>query len=805
MRHTKKKDVALQDPDKIANQEGFQTTDLTDESTTGETVLQEAAAGNPEETLQKEATEDIKTEESGKKPSKKNKKTAKAEKPAKEEKEKKAKKVKDKTKKGNTKKLLAKLKDMLTYVNEQTLPLRRQIRFKLVVAFLIPAVLIISLGVLSINLSRSSIESNVKESSQGNMVNSATTLDLLMQDAETKASQIAGFEDFYFYYLDYEKNSIIESNTLFTSARTTLTNSVKSSVGIAAGFAFGSTGKPMSTTQDAPLDNLYKDFLASEEFKEWNEAAKTIGGAKSAWIGLHPVVDKGTNQRPEFYSASYIRTFYKGEGYIVIDLLTSMVMDVLDNSIASDKSIVAFVSPDGRETIATGKDKDLSLSEGETIFAGKDFYEKAEKKEATTGEEYVNGGKTLFVYAKIGDTGAMICTLIPKSDILSGLNVVRTLTIVFMLASFVIAVFIGLLLSTDIGKALNKFSKTFKRMSAGDLTVRVDSKRKDEFGALSHDMDDTLDKIQALIADMKNFGHNVSDAAINVSGASGQLLSSINEVSETVNVMSQGVHEQAKDTEKSFLQMTEFAGQIGEACEDTENVGTVANNTQQIISSGKNIVNELITQVTATSEVTSIIIKDIEDLERQSRSIGSVVGTINDIASTTNLLSLNASIEAARAGDAGRGFAVVAEQIRSLAEQSVESVKSIEKIIKDIQQKTKTTSESANRAEQMLSLETDALNKTVKVFQDVDSHMVELLNKINHITQNMQTITVSKDDVLDAIKNIAAVTQQTLASSEVVDTNVSNQIVSIETLNTQAKEMKERVQELEQAIAKFTI
>lgn len=714
---------------------------------------------------------------------------------------------KDKTGPGKFKKATAKLKDMLTYVGEQTLPLRRQIRFKLVAAFFVPAILIVALGLFSVAQSQGAIVDSYESSSEGNIENSALYCSLLMKDIETKASQVAGFVDFYAYYVNFESNSKIDSNKLFTNAATNLNALVSGSIGIYGAYAFGNVGNPMSSLAAHPSGTLYADFTASEEGARWKASSTTVGGATSAWVGYHEVIDKGVDSKPDLYAASYIRSFYKGDGYIVFDLLSSKVMEVLENSIASDHSITAFVTPDGRETIAAGKSKSLELTEGETIFAGSKFYDKAMEGKTPNGKDYVTyqGSTNLFVYSKVGNTGAMICTLIPKSDIFGKLNTIRIATAIFVIISFVIAIFIGLILSTDIGRAINRFSAAFKHIAAGNFTLRINTKRKDEFGVLAQDMDDMLDKIRDLVADMANFGHNVSDAAYKVSGASGEILTSINEVSETVNVMGQGVQEQAKDTEKSFLQMTEFAGQIGEAYTDTQTVGKVANNTQQIINGGRNIVNELIQQVNATAEITNVIIKEIEELEHQSRSIGSVVGTINNIASTTNLLSLNASIEAARAGDAGRGFAVVAEQIRSLAEQSVASVKNIENIIKNIQQKTQTTAASATHTGQMLSLQTEALNNTVKVFQDVDSHMVDLLQKINHITGNMQTITVSKNEVLDAIKNIAAVTQQTLASSEVVDTNINNQIVSIETLNSQAEDMKERAKELEEAIARFTI
>ena len=151
--------------------------------------------------------------------------------------------------------------------------------------------------------------------------------------------------------------------------------------------------------------------------------------------------------------------------------------------------------------------------------------------------------------------------------------------------------------------------------------------------------------------------------------------------------MEEGINAQVNDTEKSHAEKTNFADQIGDACVDTEQVGMVADETQEIVSNGKSIVNDLMEQSDSTSKITKVIIKDIEELEKQSRDIGSIVETINHIASTTNLLSLNASIEAARAGEAGRGFAVVAEEVRKLAEQSVQAVRGIEQIIKSIQQK----------------------------------------------------------------------------------------------------------------------
>lgn len=708
----------------------------------------------------------------------------------------------DKPGKHRLKKLFDHIKELITYANEKTLPLRRQIRFKLVVAFAVPVLFLLILGIYSYQSSKGTIVGNYKNSAKVSIENSSLYVNLLMDDIETRASQLAGETSFLSYYATYDTLKVSDASELYDESKDKMVGLKNSSVGIYSIYAFGSKGTPMTTMDKSIPDGIYKDFNTSEEIAKWKSLATMTGGATSAWIGNHPTLDNAASASTDYYAASYVRTI-KGDGYIVVDLVRDKIENLLEKDLVSKNSMTIFVTADGRETIVSKKSTDNLKS----IVAGQSFYKKAvsDKKDSNIMNVKYNGKDYVFVYSKIGSTGSMICTMIPKSDIMAKLNGTRIITFLMVIISCLVAFFIGLILATDIAKVLSRFSKTFKQVSAGDFTIRINTKRKDEFGLLALDTDDMINKIQELVADMANFGHNVSNAATKVSGASQEILSSVNEVSETVNVMNQGVSEQAKDTEKSFLQMTDFAGQIGEASNGFLTVGQVADKTQRTVSGGKDIIDKLMQQVTATSEVTSVIIKDIDELQVQSKNIGSVVETINSIASTTNLLSLNASIEAARAGDAGRGFAVVADQIRSLAEQSVESVKRIEKIIKTIQQKTQVTVASAKNAEQLLGSQTDALNNTVQVFTDVDQHMLNLMEKINQIMKNMETISVSKDDVLDAIKNIAAVTEETLASSEVVSTNINTQITAVETLNVQAEEMADKAKDLEEAINRFKI
>ena len=686
-------------------------------------------------------------------------------------------------------------------------------RTKLIVGFMVPVILIVIVGITAYNRAKSALISNYEETTHGNMVNSSLYFNLMLKDIEAKSSQIASNNDLLYYYTQYGRLNDAELKTYNTNVKNTMANIQQSTDGIYNIYVLGKNGMPIYTTLDEPKSDAYQIFSTSEDVTKWNETAKSTGGRKAAWMGYHLAlddmlrVDSDTFVRSDYYAASYIRGFSKGEGFIILDLDKAEVEKALKSSISNDDEIIAFVTVDGRVTAVTGKGISQKDKEKLPDITNQSFYKKAVQGEAQSGYDYINyrGARSLFVYAKVGSTGTMVYSIIPESAIYENLGFIKPAIFVIVVIACIIAVLIGLYLTNDIRIIIARFAEAFRQISNGNLTVRMNTTRKDEFGNLANDLDKMMESMQRLVSDMANFSNRVTNAAVNVSVASSEILDAVNGIYDITKLMEQGINDQRQDIEKSYAQMSNFAEQINEAYEDTRVVDELADNTQVTVKNGKDTVNELMKQVTSTAEITQNIIADIKQLQEHSKNIGTVVETINDIASTTELLSLNASIEAVRSGDAGRGFAVIAAEIRKLAEQSMNSVKSIEHMIVSIQNMTKKTSTLADTANDMLKTQAASLNNTVRMFADIESHMINLMDKINNIMQNMQDIMVTKDGILDLIRNIAAVSEETVASSEDVASTVGRQVTSVETLEKQSNNLKDQALELKHAIDKFVI
>jgi len=215
---------------------------------------------------------------------------------------------------------------------------------------------------------------------------------------------------------------------------------------------------------------------------------------------------------------------------------------------------------------------------------------------------------------------------------------------------------------------------------------------------------------------------------------------------------------------------------------------------------------ELLIEKTKMAEnITRDIVSDIEELNESAEQISRITEAIGTIAEQTNLLALNAAIEAARAGEAGRGFAVVADEVNKLAAETQESARVINNILKNIANRTHLTKETAEQASQVVEEQNNAVLLTRKAFEQIVTAMDNAVQRVSAMTGNIGTINQFKDQTISSIINISAISEEAAASAEEVSASAQEQSGIAETVKQIAADLRTRAEKLVGAITRFTI
>lgn len=722
-------------------------------------------------------------------------KAAQMKKEAKEKKKKAEKVVKEKTEKNvkEAKFTLSALKD----IKGNT---KHSIMQTLLVGFLVPVVMMIILGVVCYNTAASGMISKYQESAESTVTAVGNYFDLICTSISSKALELIGDGDVADYYGKYYKKQDAQSMESMRNARTLLGNAKATNKYMYSYSVVPEGGTYLTSLTGAMSSQPYEDFKASTEGQYFVENSTV----RNAWLGYHTYIDESLNSLPKNYAIVFYQRLTKGDSYLIFDVDMNVVMTMLEQMDFGDGTIKALVSKDGREVVSVQGKEEEEITE--QYFVGQKYYEETKGTEESVAKSVrYNGKRYSYIATPVGKTGAMICTLIPRSNLMGQANQIKFITIVLVILAAAAALATGGFISAGISREVKKMTIGISKVAEGDLAGTFDTKRKDEFGILSGSLNKMLASMRNLMQDMKGFGDKVNEMAADVSERTENLDDSIQNTTQTMDEVAKGVQSQAEETETANEKMIAFSDNINKVSDQTSSMGQAADQAIEAVGKGREIVQDLNAKSDSTVELTRVLVQDINEVQKNSQEIQNFVEVINSIAGQTNLLSLNASIEAARAGEAGRGFAVVAEEIRKLADQSKESGNRIQKIVAGIEGTTEKTTESAKKAESMVMEQAKALEETVQVFGRIQSCVADLVDGIRQILDRLGDITSEKTMVQDAIQNISSVSEELAASTQEVTATLGEQTGSVGKLAQKSEELKKASQELEASISRFKL
>jgi methyl-accepting chemotaxis protein len=302
---------------------------------------------------------------------------------------------------------------------------------------------------------------------------------------------------------------------------------------------------------------------------------------------------------------------------------------------------------------------------------------------------------------------------------------------------FIIAVALALWLIQSITKPLSEGVFVAHRITEGDLTTQIETTGTDETGQLMSALKNMVTKLQGIIGEVKSAASNIASASYELNASS--------------ELMSKGAGEQASRATQVATASEEMSQTVLDIAKNTSSIETSAIDTTTLAKNGETVVNRSVDKVKSIAYTIDQSAQLVKSLGERSNQIGEIVNVINDIADQTNLLALNAAIEAARAGEQGRGFAVVADEVRKLAERTGNSTAEIGDMVKSIQ----------NEVHQVV-LSMENITKEVKAGVDLSTQAGDVL----------RNIVESADKLHLMVQQIASATEEMASTSEEINKDI---------------------------------